>query len=70
MKSGTIKLRRLKAGFIDREKAANLLGIKESYLGKLERGEKTTPSAPLIARMAKLYKCTKDEIFEDFNITG
>ena len=70
MKVEPIKLRRLKAGYFDREEVANLLGIKESYLGKLERGERTTPSAQLIARMSKLYKCTKDEIFEDFNITG
>ncbi|CAM2079817.1 MAG: Helix-turn-helix [uncultured Clostridium sp.] len=69
MKVEPIKLRRLNAGFLDRKEVANLLGIKESYLGKLERGDKT-PSAQLIVRMAKLYRCTTDEIFEDFNITG
>lgn len=69
MKSEPIKLRRLRAGFIDREEVANLLGITDLYLGKLERGDKT-PSAQLIVRMAKLYRCTTDEIFEDFNITG
>ncbi|MFR7993372.1 MAG: helix-turn-helix domain-containing protein [Clostridium sp.] len=47
---------------------ANLLGISELYLGKLERGDKT-PSPKLIVRMAKLYRCTTDEIFKDFNIT-
>ena len=70
MKSEPIKLRRLRTGFINREEVANLLGISEAYLGKLERGEKTTPSTQLIARMAKVYKCTTDEIFKDFNITG
>lgn len=69
MKLEPIKLRRLRAGFIDREEVANLLGISESYLGKLERGDKT-PSPKLIVRMAKLYRCTTDEIFKDFNITG
>lgn len=69
MKSEPIKLRRLRAGFIDREEVATLLGISDLYLGKLERGDKT-PSAQLIVRMAKLYRCTTDEIFEDFNITG
>ena len=68
MKLEPIKLRRLRAGFIDREEVANLLGISESYLGKLERGDKT-PSPKLIVRMAKLYRCTTDEIFKDFNIT-
>lgn len=69
MKLEPIKLRRLRAGFIDREEVANLLGISESYLGKLERWDKT-PSPKLIVRMAKLYRCTTDEIFKDFNITG
>ena len=69
MKLEPIKLRRLRAGFIEREEVANLLGISESYLGKLERGDKT-PSPKLIVRMAKLYRCTTDEIFKDFNITG
>lgn len=69
MKLEPIKLRRLRAGFIDREEVANLLGISELYLGKLERGDKT-PSPKLIVRMAKLYRCTTDEIFKDFNITG
>lgn len=69
MKSEPIKLRRLRAGFIDREEVATLLGISKLYLGKIERGDKT-PSAQLIVRMAKLYRCTTDEIFEDFNITG
>ncbi len=69
MKSEPIKSRRLRAGFIDREEVATLLGISKLYLGKIERGDKT-PSAQLIVRMAKLYRCTTDEIFEDFNITG
>ena len=69
MKSEPIKLRRLRAGFIDREEVANLLGISDLYLGKLERGDKKT-SPNLIVRMAKLYRCTTDEIFKDFNITG
>lgn len=69
MKVEPIKLRRLNAGFLDRGEVASLLGIKKAYLEKLEYGTKT-PSAQLIARMAKLYKCTTDEIFKDFNITG
>lgn len=40
MKSEPIRLRRLRAGFIDREEVANLLGISDLYLGKLERGDK------------------------------
>lgn len=69
MKVKPIKLRRLKAGYLDRKEVANLLGIKEAYLGELERGDKT-PSPKLIARMARVYRCTTDEIFKDFNITG
>lgn len=69
MKPRPIKLRRLRAGFLDRKEVANLLGISERYLEYLECGVKT-PSAHLIARMAKVYKCTTDEIFKDFNITG
>ena len=64
-----LELGRLRAGFIDREEVANLLGISDLYLGKLERGDKKT-SPKLIVRMAKLYRCTTDEIFKDFNITG
>lgn len=67
MRSEPIKLRRVRAGFIDRKEVANLLGISERYLEYLECGART-PSVKLIARMSKLYKCTTDEIFKDFKI--
>lgn len=69
MKPRPIKLRRLNAGFLNRKEVANLLSISERYLEYLECGAKT-PSAQLIARMARVYRCTTDEIFKDFNITG
>lgn len=69
MKPRPIKLRRIRVGFPNRKEAANLLSISERYLEYLECGAKT-PSAQLIARMARVYRCTTDEIFKDFNITG
>lgn len=36
---------------------------------KLEQGHRTL-SAELVARIAKAYNCTTDEIFKDFKITG
>lgn len=63
-----IQLRRLNAG-LETSEAAKKLGISKSTFYKLERGH-ASPSAQLIARFAKVYKCTTDDIFKDFGITG
>lgn len=63
-----IQLRRLNAG-LDTQEAVEKLGISKSTFYKLERGY-ASPSAQLIARMARVYKCTTDDIFKDLNITG
>lgn len=68
MKITPIKLRRINAGF-ESEAAWEALGISNSTFYKLEQGHQK-PSAKLIARMSKVYKCTTDEIFKDFNIRG
>lgn len=69
MKLTPIKLRRLNLGITDTEEAVKKLGISKSTFYKLEQGHQK-PSAELIARMAKAYECTTDEIFKDFKITG
>lgn len=68
MKITPIKLRRINAGF-ETVQAAEKLNISMSTFYKLEQGHQK-PSAELIARMAKTYECTTDEIFKDFKITG
>lgn len=68
MKINPIRLRRLKAG-VETNEAADKLQISRSTLYKLEGGY-TSPSARLIARIAKTYKCSIDEIYKDLNITG
>ena len=68
MKITPIKIRRINAGF-QTNKAVEELKISKSTFYKLEQGHQT-PSAELIARMARVYQCTTDEIFKDFNIRG
>lgn len=69
MKITPIKLRRINSGITDTNEAVEKLGISKSTFYKLEQGHQK-PSADLIARMARVYKCTTDEIFKDFNIRG
>lgn len=68
MKLTPIKLRRINAGF-ETEEAVKALNISKSTFYKLEQG-RTSPSAQLIARMARVYACKTDDIFKDLNITG
>lgn len=68
MKITPIKIRRINAR-LQVDEAIEKLKISKSTLYKLEQGH-TGPSTQLIARMARVYKCTTDEIFEDFNIIG
>ncbi|MBU6134898.1 helix-turn-helix transcriptional regulator [Clostridium tertium] len=68
MKITPIKIRRINAG-LETNEAVEELKISKSTFYKLEQGHQN-PSAELIARMAKVYKCTTDEIFKDFNIKG
>lgn len=63
-----IKLRRLNAR-IEINEAADKIQISRSTLYKIEGGH-TSPSARLIARIAKTYKCSIDEIYKDLNIVG
>lgn len=67
MKLTPIKLRRINAG-LETAQAVEKLEISRSTFYKLEQGW-TSPSPQLIARMAKAYKCTTDEIFIDLKIT-
>lgn len=68
MKITPIKIRRMAAGF-QTDEAVEMLKISKSSFYKLEQGHQK-PSAELIARIAKVYQCTTDEIFKDFNIRG
>mgnify|MGYP003282072304 FL=1 len=68
MKITPIKIRRINAGLHTVE-AVEQLKISKSTFYKLEQGH-GSPSAELIARMARAYNCTTDEIFKDFKITG
>ena len=68
MKITPIKIRRINAG-LETNEAVEELKISKRTFYKLEQGHQN-PSAELIARMAKVYKCTADEIFKDFNIKG
>ena len=52
---------RKKAGLTIKQ-AANLLGISESYLYKIER-ERRVPGRETIAKMQKLYNCSFEELF-------
>ena len=61
MKITPIKLRRINAGIINTNEVVEKLSISKSTFYKLEQGHQK-PSAELIARMAKLYKCTTDDI--------
>lgn len=69
MKITEIKRRRIDLGMSDTNEVVEKLGISKSTFYKLEQGHQK-PSAQLIARMAKVYQCTTDEIFKDFNIRG
>lgn len=69
MKITPIKIRRIALGMSDIDEVAEMLEISKSTFYKLEQGH-AKPSAPLIARIARVYQCTTDEIYKDFNITG
>lgn len=61
-----IKNQRLKAK-LSQDKAAELIGINQPYLSKLESGE-FFPSPPrLIVKMAKVFKCKYEELYEDLD---
>lgn len=68
MRLTPIKLRRINAG-LETNEAVEALKISRSTFYKLEQGW-TSPSAQLIARMAKAYDCSIDDIFKDLKITG
>ncbi|MBC2458159.1 DNA-binding XRE family transcriptional regulator [Clostridium beijerinckii] len=68
MKITPIRIRRMNAG-LDSNAAVEALGISQSTFYKLEQGW-TNPGIQLIVRLAKVYKCTTDEIFNDLNIIG
>lgn len=67
MRITPIRLRRANMGIETLKELADKLNISESYLYKLEQGHQN-PSAELIVRMAKVFNCTTDEIFKDFNM--
>ncbi|MGL4740719.1 MAG: helix-turn-helix domain-containing protein [Sarcina sp.] len=68
MKISPLKLRRINLG-INSLQAAQAMKISKSTFYKLEGGH-TSPSAKLIARIAKTYRCSIDEIYKDLNIIG
>ncbi|WP_133014413.1 helix-turn-helix domain-containing protein [Clostridium cuniculi] len=69
MKITPIKKRRIFLGMTDTDDVVEQLEISKSTFYKLEQGH-AKPSALLIARMARVYQCTTDEIYEDFDIRG
>ena len=56
----TLKERRNALNLKQRE-LADLLGIERSVVSKWEAGE-FLPSSPNVIKLAKLYRCTTDEI--------
>jgi transcriptional regulator with XRE-family HTH domain len=58
----TFKQYRLKYKFT-LEKAAELLEISESYLEKIESGERT-PGIKTLVKMRKVYKCSIDKLLK------
>lgn len=66
MKFTSIKLRRLNLG-LSVDETVMSLGISKSMFYKVEQGCKN-PSSKLIAKFAKQYSCTVDDIFNDLNI--
>lgn len=66
MKETSIRERRIKNKFSP-EYVMDKLEISKSTFYKLEEGYQT-PSAKLVIKFAKLYKCTTDEIFKDFGM--
>lgn len=63
-----IKTRRINLG-IKSQEAIKLLGISQITFYKLEQGI-TNPSSQLIRKLAKVYKCTTDEILRDLKDVG
>jgi DNA-binding XRE family transcriptional regulator len=60
-----IKRLRLKAGYRTVKEAADLLGVSESHLYKIEQG-KAVPGIRLAVKMVKLYKCNLNDIYTFF----
>jgi putative transcriptional regulator len=57
-----IKERRLLHG-LSQEELANLVGVSRQSINSIERG-RYVPSLPLALRMAQLFDCPTDELFE------
>jgi putative transcriptional regulator len=57
-----IKERRLLHG-LSQEELANLVGVSRQSINSIERG-RYIPSLPLALRMAQLFDCPTDELFE------
>lgn len=68
MKKNDIKMRRIRKGFT-LEEACEKLEVKKSLFYKFESGH-ARPTVIMIAKMARVYECTVDEIFKDFKIEG
>lgn len=62
----SIKLRRLNLGFSVDDMVLSL-GISKSMFYQVEQGYKN-PSPKLIAKLAKQYSCSVDDIFNDLKI--
>jgi len=57
-----IKDHRLRHGLSQKE-LANLVGVSRQSINSIER-ERYIPSLPLALRMAQLFDCPTDELFE------
>jgi putative transcriptional regulator len=57
-----IKEHRLRHGF-SQEELANLVGVSRQSINSIERG-RYIPSLPLALRIARLFGCPTDELFE------
>jgi len=57
-----VKERRLQHG-LSQEELANLAGVSRQSINSIERG-RYVPSLPLALRMAQVFGCPTDELFE------
>ena len=58
-----LRVLRQKLGF-SQTQLGNLLGVKQSYIGKMERGERI-PNVAMLIKLTKIFDVTFDELMDD-----
>ncbi len=66
MKLSLIKLRRLNS-FMNLEDVAKLLNIKKEAMYRIEEGYQK-PTISIVVKLSKIYKCSIEDICNDFGI--